>query len=51
MVAGDFQIVNPHLLKDLVEMNLWSEDMKNMIIANNGSIQSIPVGIGAKEDE
>ncbi|PAV64354.1 hypothetical protein WR25_20486 [Diploscapter pachys] len=41
VLSGDFQIVNPHLLKDLVEMNLWNEDMKNMIIANNGSVQSI----------
>ncbi|PAV57924.1 hypothetical protein WR25_23828 [Diploscapter pachys] len=42
VLSGDFQIVNPHLLKDLVDLNLWNEDMKNMIIANNGSIQNIP---------
>ena len=38
VLAGEFQIVCPWLLKELV---LWNEDMKNMIIANNGSIQSI----------
>uniref|UniRef100_F7A4H4 Ribonucleoside-diphosphate reductase n=1 Tax=Monodelphis domestica TaxID=13616 RepID=F7A4H4_MONDO len=35
-------IVNPHLLKDLTERGLWNEEMKNQIIACNGSIQSIP---------
>lgn len=33
------QIVNPHLLKDLTERGLWNEEMKNQIIACNGSIQ------------
>lgn len=36
------QIVNPHLLKDLTERGLWNPDMKNQIIASNGSIQKIP---------
>ncbi|XP_017163990.1 ribonucleoside-diphosphate reductase large subunit-like [Poecilia reticulata] len=34
-------IVNPHLLKDLTERGLWNEDMKNQLIAQNGSIQDI----------
>lgn len=37
------QVVNPHLLKDLTERGLWNEEMKNQIIARNGSIQ-VPVG-------
>ncbi|KAF9779627.1 ribonucleotide reductase [Thelephora terrestris] len=41
VLAGEFQIVCPWLLKELVDLGLWNEDMKNMIIANNGSIQSI----------
>uniref|UniRef100_UPI00398ED33F ribonucleoside-diphosphate reductase large subunit isoform X1 n=2 Tax=Pristiophorus japonicus TaxID=55135 RepID=UPI00398ED33F len=41
VLSGEFQIVNPHLLKDLTERGLWNEDMKNQIIAQNGSIQSI----------
>ncbi|KAL7298104.1 hypothetical protein TKK_0009109 [Trichogramma kaykai] len=41
VLSGEFQIVNPHLLKDLTERDLWDEDMKNEIIANNGSIQNI----------
>ncbi|XP_067841662.1 ribonucleoside-diphosphate reductase large subunit [Heptranchias perlo] len=41
VLSGEFQIVNPHLLKDLTERGLWSEDMKNQIIAQNGSIQNV----------
>lgn len=42
VLAGEFQIVNPHLLRDLVELGLWNDAMKANIIANNGSIQSLP---------
>ncbi|ORY56081.1 ribonucleotide reductase [Pseudomassariella vexata] len=42
VLAGDFQVVNPWLLKDLVDMGLWSDNMKNRIIAENGSVQNIP---------
>lgn len=35
------QIVNPHLLKDLIEANLWNDDLKNQLMANNGSVQNI----------
>lgn len=42
VLAGEFQVVNPWLLKDLVDMGLWSDNMKNRIIADRGSIQNIP---------
>ncbi|CAH0041087.1 unnamed protein product [Clonostachys solani] len=42
VLAGEFQVVNPWLLKDLVELGLWSDAMKNRIIAEHGSIQNIP---------
>jgi ribonucleoside-diphosphate reductase subunit M1 len=41
VLSGEFQIVNPHLLKELTDLNLWTESMKNRIIAENGSIQRI----------
>lgn len=41
VLAGEFQVVNPWLLKDLVQCGLWSEDLKNRIIAEDGSIQNI----------
>ena len=40
-LSGEFQMVNKYLLKDLCDMGLWSEDIKNAIINNNGSIQKI----------
>ncbi|KAI9362233.1 ribonucleoside-diphosphate reductase large chain [Pilaira anomala] len=42
VLAGEFQIVNPWLLKDLVEMGIWDENVKNMIMSDVGSIQNIP---------
>ncbi len=41
VLSGEFVVVNKHLLKDLVELNLWNDDMKNKIIFHNGSIQQI----------
>ncbi|KAK9472256.1 ribonucleotide reductase [Dipodascopsis tothii] len=42
VLAGEFQIVNPWLLRDLVDLGLWSDTMKQRIIADNGSVQNIP---------
>lgn len=42
VLAGEFQIVNPYMLRDLVEMGLWNDAMKNHIISDNGSIQNLP---------
>jgi ribonucleoside-diphosphate reductase alpha chain len=41
VLSGEFIIVNKHLLKDLVQLGLWNDGMKNKIIAANGSIQNI----------
>lgn len=41
VLSGEFQVVNQHLLKDLTELGLWNEDMKNKLIAHNGSVQNI----------
>jgi len=40
-IAGEFVILNKYLMEDMDAMGLWSKDVKNMIIATNGSIQSI----------
>jgi len=42
VLAGEFQVVCPWLLRELVDIKLWNDDMKNRIIANNGSVQAIP---------
>jgi ribonucleoside-diphosphate reductase alpha chain len=41
VLSGEFIVVNKHLLMDLVRLNLWNNDMKNKIIAANGSVQHI----------
>jgi ribonucleoside-diphosphate reductase alpha chain len=41
VLSGEFIVVNKHLLKDLNDLGLWSEDMKNAIVQSNGSIQGI----------
>lgn len=41
VLSGEFQVVNHHLLHDLTQADLWDDDMKNIIIHNNGSIQNI----------
>jgi ribonucleotide reductase alpha subunit len=38
-IAGEFIIANKYMMKDLLELGLWNEKVKNNIIANNGSIQ------------
>lgn len=41
-LSGEYIIVNKHLLKDLIAQNLWDEDMKERLMASNGSIQDFP---------
>jgi ribonucleoside-diphosphate reductase alpha chain len=41
-LSGEFIVVNKHLLRDLTKLGLWDDDMKNRLIAANGSIQNIP---------
>ena len=42
VLSGEFVVVNKHLLRDLVKLGMWNEDLKNKIIAANGSVQNIP---------
>lgn len=41
VLSGEFIVVNKYLLRDLVKLGLWSEKMKDKIIAGNGSVQHI----------
>jgi ribonucleoside-diphosphate reductase alpha chain len=43
VLSGEFIVVNKHLLIDLVDLGLWSEELKNDIIRANGSIQDIDI--------
>lgn len=41
-LAGNFTIINKYLVADLMALGLWSSDMKDKIILQNGSVQEIP---------
>jgi ribonucleoside-diphosphate reductase alpha chain len=42
VLSGEFTVVNKHLMKDLIKLGLWNEELKERIIAANGSISAIP---------
>ena len=41
VLAGEYVVVNRYLLDDLLRLGLWTEDMKQQIVARNGSVQGI----------
>ena len=41
-LSGEFAVVNQHLLRDLMARGLWTAEIRNQIIAHNGSVQGIP---------
>jgi len=41
-LSGEFIIANKHLMKDLMNLGLWNETMRQKLIGANGSVQSIP---------
>ncbi|UGU17298.1 ribonucleoside-diphosphate reductase subunit alpha [Sinomicrobium kalidii] len=41
VLSGEFIVVNKHLLEDLVDLGLWTEDLKQELMRANGSIQHI----------
>ena len=41
MLGGTYKIVNKSLIHDLIDLDMWNEDVKSQFFANNGSIQNI----------
>jgi ribonucleoside-diphosphate reductase alpha chain len=41
-LSGEFIVVNKHLMRDLINLGLWNDGMKNRLIEANGSVQNIP---------
>ncbi|MGB0166912.1 MAG: ribonucleoside-diphosphate reductase subunit alpha [Luteibaculum sp.] len=41
VLSGEFVVVNKHLLRDLVKLGIWNDDLKNKLIGSNGSVQNI----------
>ena len=42
-LAGEFVVINKYLMKELTDLGLWNEQIKNNIIANKGSIQQLTI--------
>ena len=41
VLAGEFTVVNKHLLRELTSMGLWTSSVRNQIIADRGSVQNV----------
>lgn len=41
-LSGEFIMVNKHLMKDLIDLGLWNDTMRNRLISTNGSVQNVP---------
>lgn len=42
VLAGEFTVVNKHLLRELTSAGLWTQSVRNRIIADGGSVQNVP---------
>lgn len=42
VLSGEYIIVNKYLVRELVKLGIWSDSVRNKIIADNGSIQNVP---------
>jgi ribonucleoside-diphosphate reductase alpha subunit len=49
VLSGEFVQVNKHLLRDLIQKKLWTEDMRMQLIAHNGSVQHLDLPSDMKE--
>jgi len=49
VLSGEFVTVNRHLLRDLIQRDLWTEDVRMQLIANNGSVQQLDLPTDIKE--
>lgn len=41
VLAGEFTVVNKHLLRELTAKGLWTDSVRNRIIADRGSVQNV----------
>ena len=41
-LAGDFVVINRFLVNDLIKKEIWNQEVKDIIIANNGSVKDLP---------
>lgn len=49
-LAGEFIVVNPHLIKELCDLGIWCHDMETNIKVNDGSVQQLDVPAHITDD-
>jgi len=49
VLSGEFVQVNRHLLRDLIERGLWTDELRMQLIAHNGSVQHLDLPADVKE--
>ena len=49
LLSGEFVVINKHLVKDLLKLNLWTPHMKNKLIEHNGSVQELDIPDNLKQ--
>jgi len=49
VLSGEFTVVNQHLLSDLTRLDLWNKDLKNEMVAANGSVQPLEIPDSLKD--
>eukprot|EP00411_Alexandrium_monilatum_P020828 CAMPEP_0175207256 /NCGR_PEP_ID=MMETSP0093-20121207/13019_1 /TAXON_ID=311494 /ORGANISM="Alexandrium monilatum, Strain CCMP3105" /LENGTH=817 /DNA_ID=CAMNT_0016500415 /DNA_START=24 /DNA_END=2477 /DNA_ORIENTATION=- len=49
VLSGEFVQVNRHLLRDLIQRGLWTDDLRMQLIAHNGSVQALDLPVDLKE--
>lgn len=49
VLSGEFIVFNKHLLKDLIDLNLWNDEVKNQLIIDNGSVKNLNISETLKE--
>jgi len=42
-LAGEFVVINKHLIKELISLGIWNNETKNAIIRDNGSVQNLAI--------
>ena len=40
-LAGEFVVINKHLVRDLIRLGIWDKEIRDDIIRDNGSVQSV----------
>jgi ribonucleoside-diphosphate reductase alpha chain len=48
-LAGEFTVINRYLVADLLAIGLWSPELKERIVAANGSVQGLDIPVALKE--